>query len=115
MEVLLPQWDELELWASANKALEDFLSTKASIDACRQRAMWELGIALCQSESKAAESIKEAKAASYQVTLDAHATCSWLTLEAKTNCSQAILRIQDHLLNGGQESQDNQRPYGPRS
>ena len=56
--------------------------------------MWELSIALCQSESKAAASIKEAKAACSQVTLDTHATCSQLTLEAKTNCSQVILEAK---------------------
>ena len=56
--------------------------------------MWELGIALCQSESKVAASIKEAEAAFSQATLNAHATCSWLTLEAKTNCSWAILEAK---------------------
>ena len=56
--------------------------------------MWELGVALCQNESKAAASIKEAKTACSQATLNSHATCSWLTLEAKTNCSQAILEVK---------------------
>ena len=93
-ESITPPVDELELWASANKALEDFLSTKASIDTHRWRAMWELGIALCKSESRAAKSIKEAKAACSQVTLNAHATCSQLTLETKTNCSQEILEAK---------------------
>ena len=50
-----PLVDELELQANGNKALEDFLSTKASIDTCRWRAMWELSIALHQSEFQAAE------------------------------------------------------------
>ena len=84
----------MELWTSANKALHDLLTTKASIDAHQQRAMWELNIALHQSQSKAAASIKEAKAACSQATLNAHATCSWLTLEAKTNCSWAILEAK---------------------
>ena len=39
-------------------------------------------------------SIKEAKAACSQVTLDAHTTCSQLTLEAKTSCSQVILEAK---------------------
>ena len=86
--------DAMELQANANKALYDLLTTKAFIDTHRQRAMWELGIALCQSESKAAVSIKEAKAACSQATLDAHATCSQLTLEAKTNCSWVILEAK---------------------
>ena len=92
--MLLPWVDDLDIWANANKALKDFLTTKASIDACRQRAGWELSIALCWSESQAAKSIKEAKVACSQPTLDAQTTCSQLTLEAKTNCSQAILEAK---------------------
>ena len=91
---ITPPVDELELWANTNKALEDFLATKASIDAHRWRAMWELSVALHQSESQAAESIKEAKAACSQVTLDAQTTCSQLSLEAKTNCFWAILEAK---------------------
>ena len=89
-----PPVDELELWVNANKALEDFLTTKASIDAHRWRAMWELSVALYQSKSQAAESIKEAKAACSEATLDAQTTCSLSTLEAKTNCSQVILEAE---------------------
>ena len=91
---ITPPMDELELRANANKALEDFLNTKASIDTCRQRAVWELGIVFCQNKSHAAESIKEAKAACSQSTPDAQTTCSQLTLEAKTNCSWAILEAK---------------------
>ena len=91
---ITPLVDELELQVNANKALEDFLSTKASIDAHRQRDVWELSVALCQSKSKAAESINEAKAACSQEALNVHTTCSWLTLEAKTNCSWAILEAK---------------------
>ena len=36
---ITPPVDELELHANDNKALKDFLTTKASIDACRQRAV----------------------------------------------------------------------------
>ena len=89
-----PLEDIMELQTSANKALDDLLTTKASIDAHRQTAMWELNVALHQSKSKAAASIKEAKAACSQATLNAHATCSQLTLEAKTNCSRAILEAK---------------------
>ena len=91
---ITPPVDAMELWANVNKALEDWLTTKASIDAHRQRAVWELSIVLCQNESQAAKSIKEAKAACSQVTLNAQTTCSQLTLEAKTNCSQAILEVK---------------------
>ena len=89
-----PPEDIMELQTSANKALHDLLTTKASIDAHRWRAMWELNVALHQSKSKAAATIKETKAACSQATLNAHATCSWLTLEAKTNCSGAILEAK---------------------
>ena len=82
--------DIMELWANANKTLEDLLTTKASIDTCRQRANWELGIELHQNESQAAKSIREAKAVCSWVTLDAQTTCSQLTLDARTTCSAAV-------------------------
>ena len=88
---ITPPVDNLELWADANKALDDFLTTKASIDTHRQRAIWKLAVALHWSASLAAESIKEAKAACSQVTLDAHTTCSQFTLEARTSYSWVIL------------------------
>ena len=89
-----PPVDAMGLWANANKALEDLLTTKASIDTCSQRAIWELGIVLCCNESQAAKSIKQAKAVCSQATLDAQTTCSQLTLEAKTNCSRAIMEAK---------------------
>ena len=89
------------LWANANKALEDLLTTKASSDAHRWRAIWELGIELCQNESQAAKSIREVKAVCSWVTLDAQTTCSWLTLDAKTFCSAAVKEAKttrDHII-----------------
>ena len=71
--------DTMELWENANKALQELLTTKASIDAHRWRAIWELGMELHQNESQAAESIKEAKA-----------VCSWVTLDAKIACSEVV-------------------------
>ena len=109
-----PPVDKLELQANANKALGDFLTTKASIDAHRWRAMWELSIALCQSKSQAAEPIKEAKAACSQVTQHPDHLLP-VNLRSQDQLLLGNLRSQDHLLNCGQESQDNQRPYGPRS
>ena len=41
---ITPPVDVMELWENANKALNDLLTTKASIDAQRQRAVWELSI-----------------------------------------------------------------------
>ena len=97
-----PPADTTELWENANKALEELQTTKASMDACRQRAVWELGMELCQNESQATESIKEAKAVCSQVTLDAQALCfatvkeakaicSCLTLDAKAACSRVTV------------------------
>ena len=90
-EIITPLADAMELWANANKALKDLLTTKASMDAHRWRAIWELGMELHQNKSQVAESIKEAKAVCSRVTLDTQTTCSQLTLDAKTNCSWAIL------------------------
>ena len=81
---ITPLVDAMELQKNANKALEELLTTKASIDAHRWRAIWELGMELCQNESQATKSIKEAKAICSQVPLDAQITCSQVTLDAKT-------------------------------
>ena len=80
-----PTVDLTELWTNANKALDELLSTKGSIDARRQRAVWELGMMLCQNESQAAASIKEARVICSQMTLDIWTACSQSILEAKTS------------------------------
>ena len=41
--------DLVELQTNANRALDDLLNTKGSIDTRRQKAVWELGIILCQN------------------------------------------------------------------
>ena len=87
---ITPPVDTMELWENANKALEELLATKVSIDACRQGAIWELGMELNQNKSQATESIKEAKA-----------ICSWLTLDARTACSAAVKEAkmtQNHII-----------------
>ena len=89
-----PLVDAMELQANANKALENLLTTKASIDACRWRAIWELGTELHQNESKAVESIKEAKAACSQASLDAQALCFATVKEAKAVYSRATLEAK---------------------
>ena len=76
--------DAAELQDNANKALEELLATKSSIDARRWRAVWELGMELCQNESKTTKSIKEARAVCSHVTLDAKALCFATIKEAKT-------------------------------
>ena len=80
-----PSVDIAELQTKANKALDDLLNTKGSTDARRWRPVWELGIILCQNESQAAPSTKEAKAICSQVTLDIWTACSQSILKAKTD------------------------------
>ena len=86
-----PPADAAELWENTNKALEELLATKASIDAHQCRAVWELGIELCQNESNATESIREARAICSQVTLDTKALCFAIIKEAKAICSCVTL------------------------
>ena len=80
-----PRVDLVELWTNANKALDDLLSTKGSIDARRQRAVCELGMMLCQNESQVATMIKEAIVICSQTTLDIRTACSQSLLKAKTS------------------------------
>ena len=89
-----PSVDLVELWTNANRALDDLVNTKGSIDAKRQRAVCELGIILCQNESQEAASIKEAKVICSQVTLDAQTACSQLILEAKTDFLAAVKKAK---------------------
>ena len=56
---ITPPADTVELWENANKALEELLATKASIDACKHRAILELGMELHQNEFEATKSIKK--------------------------------------------------------
>ena len=79
-----------ELQENANKALEELLATKASIDAHRQRAVWEVGMELCWNESETSKSIKEARAVCSHVSLDAKALCFATIKEAKTTQSCTI-------------------------
>ena len=76
---ITPPTDVAQLKEKANKALEELLASKSSIDACRQKTVWELGMDLRQNVSKTVESIKEAKA-----------ICAHAIWEAKTICSVAI-------------------------
>ena len=87
---ITPPTDAAELWENANKALEELLATKASIDARRWRAVWELGMELHRNESATAESIKEARAICSHVTLDAKALCFATVKGAKVTYIQTI-------------------------
>ena len=87
---ITPPTDATELRENANKALEELLATKASIDAHRQRAVWELGTELCQNESEATKSIKEARAICSCISLDAKALCFTTVKRAKVTYAQTV-------------------------
>ena len=89
-----PPVDLAKLQTNANRALDDLLNTKGSIDARRWSAVWELGIILCQNESQAAATIKEAKVTCSQATLDAWTACSQLILKAKTVFLTAVKKAK---------------------
>ena len=79
-----------QLREKANKALEELLATKSSIEAHRWKAVWELGMELCQNDSKTAESIKEARTICTHVAMDAEALCSSVVKEPKATCTHTI-------------------------
>ena len=82
--------DLVEHWTNANKALDELLSNKGSIDARKWRAVWELGMMLHQNESQVATMIKEARVICSQTTLDIWTACSQSLLEAKTSYLAAV-------------------------
>ena len=85
-----PPTDMGQLWEKTNKALEDLLATKSSINTCRWKVVWELGMELLWNDSKTVESIKEARAICTHATLDAEALCSAAVKEAKATCTHTI-------------------------
>ena len=89
-ESITPSADTVEVWENANQALNELLTTKASIDACRQRAVWELGMELCWNESEVTESLKEANATCSHATQDAKAWCFTTFKRAKITYTQTV-------------------------
>ena len=85
-----PPTDANQLQEKANKALEELLATKSSINAHRQKVVWELGMELHQNDSETVESIKEARAICNHASLDAEALCSTTVKEAKATCACTI-------------------------
>ena len=75
-----PLVDPSELQANANRAIDNMLHLKRSLDIKRQKATWELGVMLCQNEFQGAASIAAAKA-----------IYSEAVLEAKTNFQATLL------------------------
>ena len=96
-----PSMDLTELRTNANKALDDLLSTKGSIDTRRWRAVWDLGMMLFQNESQAATTVKEARVICSQMALDIRRACSQLILKARTGYLAAVKEAKTtrgHLL-----------------
>ena len=71
--------DPSEPQANANRAIDNMLHLKRSLDIKRQRATWELGVMLHQNESQGATSIAVAKAIYSQAVLEAK-TNFWATV-----------------------------------
>ena len=66
-----PPVDPSELQTNANRAINNMLHLKRSLDVKRQRATWELGVLLCQTKSQEAASVAAAKAIFSQAVLEA--------------------------------------------
>ena len=78
-----PLVDPSELQANANRAIDNMLHLKRSLDVKRQKAIWELGAILHQNESQGAALITAAKA-----------ICSQAATEAKTNYQAAVMEAK---------------------
>ena len=96
-----PLVDPSELQANVNRAIDNMLHLKRSLDIKRQRATWELGVMLHQNKSQGAASITTAKAIYSQAVLEAKTNFQATVMEAKTTrccsiqaakaaCSKAI-------------------------
>ena len=100
-----PPVDLSELPANANRAIDNMLHLKRSLDIKRQRATWELGVLLHENKSQGAASIATAKAIYSQAVLEAKTNFQAIVMEAKTTrchsiqaakaaCSKAISDVE---------------------
>ena len=85
-----PPVDPSELQANANRAIDNMLHLKRTLDLKRQRATWELGMMLCQNESQEAASIATAKAIFSQEFLETKTTFRTMVMEANTTRCHSI-------------------------
>ena len=85
-----PPVDLSDLQANANRAIDNMLYLKRSLDIKRQRATWELGVLLHQNESQGATSIAAAKAVYSQAVLEAKANFQATVMEAQTTRFHSI-------------------------
>ena len=88
--IISPPVDPLELQANANRAIDNMLLLKGTLNIKRQRAAWELGSLVHQIEVQESASVNEAEAICSQAIFDAWMICSQSVLEAKTNCLAAV-------------------------
>ena len=79
-----PPVNPSELQANANRAINNMLHLKRSLDIKRQRATWELEVVLCQNKSQGAASITAAKAIYCQAVLEVKTNFRATVMEAKT-------------------------------
>ena len=89
-----PPLDPSELWANANRDIDNMLHLKRSIDIKRQRAIWELGVMLHQNESQEATSVATAKAIYSQSVLEAKTNFGTAIMEAKMNRGHSIQKAE---------------------
>ena len=85
-----PLVDQSELQANANRAIDNMLHLKRSLDIKRQTATWELGVMLHQNEFQQATSVTTAKAIFSQAVLEAKTTFQMMVMEAKTTRCHSI-------------------------
>ena len=81
-----PPPDVAHLQEVANKAIGDLLVVRSSLDAHWQKLVSEFSMALCENDSEATESIKEAKA-----------ICTHSIQEAEDRCSVAIREVEAQM------------------
>ena len=92
-----PPTDVAHLWEETNKALGDLLMVKSSINTCWQKLVLEFSMALCQNNSDAMESIKEAKAICAHSIQEVLNCCSVAIREVEAQrVSQAVSLQQSH-------------------
>ena len=83
-------WTPPELRANANRAIDNMLHLKRSLDVKRQRTTWELGVILHQNKSQGAASIAAAKDVYFQAVLEAKTNYQTTVMEAKTTRYHSI-------------------------
>ena len=90
-----PPPDAAHLWEEANKAIGDLLAVKSSLDAHWQKLISEFGMALCENDSEAMESIKEAKAICAHSIQEAEDCCA---VGQKSGGPPRLFPLNSHII-----------------